>query len=358
MRLSTFLGALAAAAAFAGAAHAATWSLAVGEQARPPAGTPKGAALNQFMPGKLVVNAGDKVTFSSATFHTVTYLGNSKPQGIFMPDPTHGIYGSDLADSAGTPFYFDGLPKIIYNGLALGPAGGKTISGKAYTSSGILSPNGPKQKFVTATYTFPATGTYRLVCNLHPGMKVDVVVKPAGAPVAVSPAQVKAQILSDQSAGWAKAKQVATAAKPPAQTVYEGVGTASAILGYFPKVLTVKAGTTVHFVNRSPSEVHDLAFGPKKWIQAFMKKTDLFPMGPKSPNQASPVFPYGTEPKGKYSYDGTNHGNGFFVTPLTAGSPHVPLPHASTVTFTKAGTFKYFCLIHGPDMSGTVTVTP
>jgi plastocyanin len=28
------------------------------------------------------------------------------------------------------------------------------------------------------------------------------------------------------------------------------------------------------------------------------------------------------------------------------------------VTFTKAGTYTYFCPVHGPDMAGTVVVTP
>ena len=36
--------------AFGGAHQAATWDVAVGEQGKPPAGTPKGATLNQFFP--------------------------------------------------------------------------------------------------------------------------------------------------------------------------------------------------------------------------------------------------------------------------------------------------------------------
>ena len=72
----------------------------------------------------------------------------------------------------------------------------------------------------------------------------------------------------------------------------------------------------------------------------------------------TPLYPFGTEPKGGYSYDGTNHGNGFLSTPLSAGSPKVPLPKSAKVTFTKAGTYKYICFLHGSDMAGTVIVTP
>ena len=52
------------------------------------------------------------------------------------------------------------------------------------------------------------------------------------------------------------------------------------MLGYFPRTLRVKAGTTVNFVNKAPSEVHNIVFGPKKYIQGLEKKTDLLPTGP------------------------------------------------------------------------------
>ena len=88
-------------------------------------------------------------------------------------------------------------------------------------------------------------------------MKVAVTVKPSGAPVPLSPSQVTAKALTETSAAWAKAKPLA-AAPVPANTVYAGVGSTTAILGFFPRVLKVKAGTTVNFVNRSPSEVHNV----------------------------------------------------------------------------------------------------
>ena len=85
-----------------------------------------------------------------------------------------------------------------------------------------------------------------------------------------------AKALTEVAAAWAKAKPLA-AAPVPANTVYAGVGSTTAILGFFPKVLKVKAGTTVTFLNRSPSEVHNVAFGPEKYLLAFSKKTDLLP---------------------------------------------------------------------------------
>jgi len=353
MRRVIVLGVVAAALGFAGQASAgSSFKVFLGEQGRPPAGTPKGATLDAFLPSAITINAGDSISFSSATFHTVTFA--PKPAPLFVPDPAKGTYGS-VADAAGDPFYFAGLPKLIYNPAALAPYGPKTISGKTAASSGVLSP--PGNKPVSATYTFPAPGVYHLFCQVHPGMKATVVVKQAGGPVPKTPTQVTAQALTDVAAGWAKAKAEVAATKPPANTVVMGIGVTSAMLAYFPRVLTVKAGTTVTFVNRSPSEVHNVVFGGKKYFAAISKKTDLLPQGPKSPNQVAPFLPFGSDPKGQITYDGTNHGNGFFVTPLTAGNQAVPLPHASKVTFTKPGRYSYFCWIHGPDMSGTIVVT-
>ena len=48
---------------------------------------------------------------------------------------------------------------------------------------------------------------------------------------------------------------------------------------------------------------HNVAFGPLKWINTFMRKTDLLPQGPTAPNQVSPVYPYGSEPSAKDGSD-------------------------------------------------------
>jgi plastocyanin len=337
----------------AGQAAAANYKVFLGEQARPPAGTPKGATLDMFLPGNVTVKTGDSITFSSATFHTVA-IGGQAPS-LIVPDPEHGKYAG-INDAAGKPFYFNGLGKLIYNGLALAPFGPHVAAPGVRASSGLLSPNGPKAAPATFTFSFPKAGTYHFYCTIHPGMKATVTVKSATPPK--SPPQVTAQALQETAAAWVKAKQAAAAAKPPAKTVYMGVGDSSTILGYFPNTLKVPVNTTVTFVNKSPQEPHTATFGPKKWIQQFSQKTDLFPTGPGKPNQAAPVIPYGSEPKGQYSYNGTNHGNGFFSTPVTSSSKTVPAPQSWKVTFTKPGTFKYICWIHGPDMNGTIVVTP
>ena len=339
-------------------AAASTYTVLLGEQGPPPAAIKKlklVGGMNQFMPSKLVIAAGDKVTFSSGSFHTVTY--NPKPIPPFMPDPAKGTYAG-LVDAAGTPFYFADLGKFIYNPQAFGPFGPKTISGSTPVSSGALSPRSEKAPPATATYTFPAPGTYHLFCTLHPGMKATVVVKAAGSAVPKTPDQVKAESLAQMTAGYAKAVALSKTSVGVANTVAVGIGSNVALLAYFPKVLKVKTGTTVTFVNKSPSEVHNITIGPKAYLQLWGKKTDMLPQGPTSPNQVTPIIPYGTDPA-PFTYDGaTTHGNGFFATPVISGSPIPGLARSSKVKFTAPGTYHYFCWIHGPDMSGTIVVTP
>lgn len=346
------LGAL----ALAGSAQAASWKVAMGEQTRPPAGTPKMTTLNAFFPSRLVIDAGDSVTFSSAAPHTATYLGGGKPPALLLPDPSKAVY-EGIDDAAGQPFAFDGLPKFIYNPVAFAPIGGKVIQPGTPVSTGFLASRGPKAPPATATYSFPKAGAFQILCNLHPGMKMTVLVKSAASPVPLTPAQVSAKELTDQAAAWSKAKAL-TAGPTAKDTVYAGVGGSPTILSFFPQVLNVKAGTTVTFVNKSPTEVHNMAFGPPKYLAAFTQQTDLLPQGPKAKNQVTPVFLYGSEGKGPSTLDRTNHGNGFLATQLISGSKAIPLPRSTKVTFSKPGTYKYICILHGPDMSGTVVVTP
>jgi plastocyanin len=332
---------------------ATTYTVFLGEQSPPPGGFKKlPVTLNQFMPSRIVINAGDKVTFSSASFHTVTYA--PKPFPLLIPDPAKGTYAG-LTDAAGQPFYFDTLGKLIYNPQSFGPFGPKTISGPVPASSGGLSPQGPKAPPATATYTFPKAGSFKLFCTLHPGMKATVVVKPAGSTVPKTPTQIKADALVAQTKGFAKAAALHASTKVAANTVAMGVGGPSALLAYYPKSLTVKAGTTVTFVNKSPSEAHNITLGPEKYLEQWGKKTDLFPTGPNTPNQTTPILPYGTDPKPLTYAGSSTHGNGFFATQVTAGAP-IGLPRSSRVTFSTPGTYKYFCWIHGPDMGGTIVV--
>ena len=342
--------------ALGGADQTATWNVAVGEQGRPPAGTPKGATLNQFFPAKIAIHAGDKVTFTSFAFHTVSYWAGKPPPLPLGPAPGakyEGITGAD-----GQPFSFDGMQAFAYNLEHFGPVGPKTISGKTPASAGALFATSPK-KPGKATFTFPQPGAFKLICNLHPGMDLNVVVKPKGAAVQTAE-EVAAETKAQTDTAWAQARSLA-ATKPPKNTVIMGIdgrktpGGRLTILDFLPNLTTVKVGSTVNFVVRAPSEIHNVGLGPLKYLDTFMKQTDLFPTGPGSKNQVTPVFVYGTDAKGT-PFDGRNHGNGFFATSLADGL-RGGLPNTMRVTFTQPGKYHFICMLHGPDMAADIRVT-
>ncbi|MEJ7655068.1 MAG: hypothetical protein WKH64_17900, partial [Chloroflexia bacterium] len=123
--------------------------------------------LDQFLPSKLQIHVGDKVTFKSTNFHTATFLG-STPQSkmpLVMPDAT-SHYGG-IVDSLGAPFWFNGgPPKFIYNPQAFQPVGSPRVADASVHSSGNFVFI-PKHQY---TFTFTKPGTYKVVCLVHRGM--------------------------------------------------------------------------------------------------------------------------------------------------------------------------------------------
>jgi plastocyanin len=338
-------------------ADAATWQAWLGEPSQPPSSAAKGAELNQFFPRAIKVHTGDKIRYSTLAFHTVTYLGAANAGPPIMPDPSGAKYAG-IKDASNSSFWFEGLAKFIYNTQVFGPVGTPAVRPGGIHSAGVVAAS--DSGLGNATLSFPKAGTYKLICLLHPGMTQTVTVKPKKAKVDTKIA-VRTRIAKESTAAWARSNAAAQTSVPP-NTVFAGADSGqTTLLAFLPATLTVKVGTTVNFVNMAPTEIHNEAFGPQDWILPFMNATDLLPLGPPgTPNQASPVLIYGSEPPNRYVYDGSNHGNGFLATGLTDDQPGDPpngLPQTSSVTFTKPGAYHYFCLIHGPDMSGDIVVT-
>jgi plastocyanin len=344
--------------ALGGADQATTWAVALGDTKKAPAGTPKGTQLNQFFPGRLTVNAGDNVSFTTLGFHTVSYLNRKAPPPFLLP--AKGEVYSGINDAAGQPFYFDGEPKLQNNIVYFVPAGGKTISRGRFASSGALFAENPR-KPVTATFGFPQAGKFKLVCMIHPFMEMDVTVKPKGAAVPATPDEVAAEAQAETAKAYAKAKAL-VAQKPPRNTIYMGVdsgkvsGGRTTVFDFLPNLTTVKAGTPVTFVVKAPSEAHNAAFGPPKYAMKLIEQTDLFPEKPGDPNQGTPFFVYGSDAPGT-PYEGSKmHGNGFYATPLADGLPGPP-PQSFRVSFTTPGKYHFICQLHGPDMAADIRVT-
>ena len=178
------------------AADATTYTVFLGEQGPPPAAILKlklFGSINQFMPSKLVIAAGDSVTFSSGTFHTVTYA--PKPLPLLLPGSRPRASTRALSDAAGSPFYFDACRSSSTTAQAFGPFGPKTISGKTPVSSGGLSPRRSEGAARDRDLRVPEGGDVPPVLHAPPGHEGDRRRQAGRAAVPKTPDQVKAQAL-------------------------------------------------------------------------------------------------------------------------------------------------------------------
>ncbi len=266
----------------------------------------------EFYPASLTIDAGDTVqwSFPTAEIHTVTFLaaGQATP-----PPPT------DPSASA--------------------PAGGTVYDGSAYTSSGFMAGG------ATYALTFPKPGTYKYWCTVHvPEMVGTIVVQPAGSayPSAQSAYDAQAQTAenADLSAGAASVSLFPYAAGGTHLAAgispgkLGGPSATSTVLRFLDTMtmsdqhVDVAAGTTVTWTNLANNEPHDVVFPPA---------------GATPPPTLSPFSP----PSGGTTYDGT----------ALVNSGVIPPGASFSLTFTKAGTYTYYCLFHAADgMVGTVTV--
>jgi plastocyanin len=139
------------------------------------------------------------------------------------------------------------------------------------------------------------------------------------------------------------ADATAAAAGPVTWHVRVGAETpdmAVTAMAFLPKEVWVDAGDTVVWTSDS-AEPHTVSF--------LAPGTALSDFNPFDPTQ--------TDPQGPSVYDGTAYANsGIMATqPIFTFTSPAASYH---LTFTTAGDFTYYCLVHGAMMSGTVHVRP
>ncbi len=289
---------------FAGPVAAAgpvTWSVDAGT------GDETGVAALKFYPAALTIDAGDTVTWKVAgNAHTISFL----TAGQTPPSP------EDPAAQA--------------------PAGGTTFDGSTFTSSGIKVP-APGQD--TYSLTFPTAGTYTFHCLIHPGMEGTLTVAAAGTAYPQDQAAVTAANQAAEAAdietghGLEAAFTPTTTNNADGSTTYHlaaGVGSGSiSILRFITSTLDIQVGDTVEWTNGDTNgEPHSVSFGPE------------------------PQDPSANAPSGGSTYAGT----GWVSSGLYVGPP-IPAPHSYSLKFTKAGTYKYICVLHDiVGMTGSITV--
>ncbi len=347
-------------AALAGgaSAQAATKTVIAGA-----AGTAKGvfgptsvAEVDQFSLPQVTIHVGDKVRWVFRGFHDVVFPvqtnGHAPDVPLIVLDPTAVYQG--FKDAAGNPFWFNGQRQLDLNPAAAFPQGGKTEDGTTLTSSGLPLGAGAQAPFIL---TFNKAGVFQYECAVHAGMDGTVRVVPRNKPIpsARADARAAARLLAAQ----ARIAKRELRYHPPKNTVSAGhdLGSQIALDSFFPKTLRIHVGTTVTFVVASRSETHTFSFGPSAYLNGIANAFVIPILNKTGPPtlQFNPLLNFPSLPPPLPPYDGTGHGNGYLNTGVMDTNPATPGPSRLRIKFTKAGTYRFICLIH-PFMHGAIIV--
>jgi plastocyanin len=127
---------------------------------------------------------------------------------------------------------------------------------------------------------------------------------------------------------------------------------------FYPSSLTINVGDTITFKHNGGIDPHTASFlGPLTNLPDFILPPEGAQQGPPTKLQINPAVIF---PAGGNTYDGSA------FTSSGAIASDVPGPKEYSLSFPKAGTYQYICLVHAekfPDgsfkpMTGTLTVMP
>jgi plastocyanin len=318
--------------------------------------------LHAFFPAEVTVNAGDTVFWAFAPmgvpqFHTVTFTSGGEVPGIFAPDI---VDGTPVASP-------EGPPRLQINPAVAFPDGRTEYDGTGVANSGLDILRTADQGPYTLTFTTP--GTYDYACAVHGiVMKGKVTVQEAGAELPTDVAGYEA-MAQEQFAALVEEGKAALSAVEAATPMTEdgaawdvsaGVGGESQarVMRFVPREVTIKVGDTVRWTDRTIGEPHTVTFlgGTEQPEDSIIEPQ---PAGPPKIIQNFQTF----LPSGEADFDGTGYRNsGFLGLPPEVGSMFGLLGDVYELTFTAAGEYPYYCILHsgGPDdehgMAGKVIV--
>lgn len=310
------------------------------------------ADADTFFPHGITVHVGDSVKFINHGFHTVDLPKRGEGALPFIKPTGQKVAGAN--DAGGQPFWFNGQDLLGFNPILFKSIFGKKVSynGSSTIESGLFLGNGAPKPL---TIKFKKAGDFTYYCDVHPGMKgvVHVVAKSKRVPSG----KADAKAVKTQVARGLKTAKSLRKTRVAANTFSVGASGPNGIesFAFYPSTMSVPVGTTVRFQMASGSrEDHTATTGPGNAEDAstYLGKLAASFNGP----AIDPAAAYPSEAPGSAgSLTPAYHGNGFWNTGVLDTTNATPLPVANSVTFTGAGTYTFYCLIH-PFMKATVTV--
>jgi plastocyanin len=325
-----------------------------------------GIDVHSFFPSEITINEGDSIWFEFMPmgvpgFHTVLFTSGADVPPLFVPDIVNG-----------TPIPSpQGPPRLIINPAFAFPDGRTEYDGTGMVSSGLDALRTPDQPPYVLKFT--ATGTFDYQCAVHYlVMKAKVTVQAAGSTLPNDAAAYDKmaqdemnKLIADGKAAASAANAAVGAATPAAAgantwDVWAGAGGMSQarVMRFIPRELTIAVGDTVRWTDQTAGEPHTVTF-----LGGTEPPEDTI-IEPQASGMPKLIQSYETLlPAGDSSFDGTGyHNSGFLGLPPDIVSLLHLNGNSYELTFTKAGEYPYYCVLHsgGPDdqqgMTGKITV--
>ena len=312
-------------------------------------------SINAFLPARITIRAWDMVTWNldSDEPHTVTFSGGGGMIPFAVPVPGGGPNAVMSDPQGGFPTKRPGAMVEIY-------------SGTGHFNSGFMSNRSPgegKPPNNTFSLIFERPGTYDYRCLIHRDHRGSVNVLPRDAEDVPSQELIDARAREQRAIMLAQAERLKQdLAEPPTELGPNGTtiwhiraGGAAfdpkvEIYEFFPSEATIEVGDTVVWSTIAPT-IHTVTFHPglPEPLIVFSEPSDIGGPAMLVPNDEA-MFP--NKPAGEFEGTGL-WGSGLISIAGAAGG------NAFTMTFTKAGTYDYKCLVHSDlGMEGTITVVP
>ena len=294
--------------------------------------------LQTFFPKDITVVEGDTIDWNIIGFHTVSFLSGGERPDLIGPLPSGAL------------------------GFLAGffPAGGQEYDGSGLVNSGVPSePAEGEPPPPPFSLTFTSAGFYELVCLVHPGMTGSVTVLPAGSPAPASQADMDATAAAQLSDLMNQAQAQLARVQPPVLTLPDGTREHHVVVGrdqddveylrFLPGERSIDVGDTVLWQARAGEAPHTVAF------LSGAEAPELVLVEPQAAGPPNLLFnPVVLAPSGADTYSGS----GFFNSGFLLGRDGPPgAPKSYSLKFDTPGTFDYICLVHGPLMTGTITVS-
>lgn len=292
-----------------------------------------GVAANDFFPDVVTIQKGDTIHFSNThnEIHTTTYV-----PGVPEPMPVPAFV---IPNPSG--------PGVVFNPLAFDPtnpaAGAVTdFNPHKYFNSGVMF------KDASSDVIFNVVGDFKFLCLVHEGMEFNISV--VGTPVTIDTQDAIDKVGKSQSDAFITAGNAIIAAATQTK-VTDASGTSTwdsqvgvtkgqvDVLEFLPAgPLNISTGDSVKWTTITGTP-HTVTFGePFNPIVMFGQYTTFSPAA--------------ALPSGGATYSGSNNSG------LMDASGQLPGGTSYTLTFTKAGTYTYICLLHGDQgMDGTIVVS-